>query len=386
MNISLFAHSGSRNHGCEAIVRSTAKMLENDEIRLVSVRPEEDEKYGLRELVKIEPKGTINRHSLSFIFAYLQLKILKNFHPMDKLQIISDIIEIKETDIAMSIGGDNYCYKWVENYVQQHSYAKKYAKKTVLWGCSVEPDVVAQPKIAADLARYDLITARETISYEALKKVNPNTILVADPAFLLDKKELPLPKGFEEKNTVGINVSPLAMEAGNLVYENYEKMVDYIIRNTEMQIALIPHVVWEFNNDLDLLNKLYKKYSSTGRVVLISDHNCEELKGFIARCRFFVGARTHATIAAYSTCVPTLVSGYSVKARGIAKDIFGTEENYVLPVQNMRSDLELTNSFIWLMEHEQEIRTHLKNFMPKYCQRSMDGAKAVAKLLRETIK
>ena len=45
--------------------------------------------------------------------------------------------------------------------------------------------------------------------HEALKKVNPNTKLYPDPAFQLDKKELPLPKVFEEGNTVGINVSPL---------------------------------------------------------------------------------------------------------------------------------------------------------------------------------
>ena len=54
-----------------------------------------------------------------------------------------------------------------------------------------------------------------------------------------------------------------------------------------------------------------------------------ELKGFIARCRFFVGARTHATIAAYSSCIPTFSVGYSIKAKGIAQDIFGTYKNYV---------------------------------------------------------
>ena len=62
------------------------------------------------------------------------------------------------------------------------------------------------------------------------------------------------------------------------------------------------------------------RYKSTGRVMLVQDCNCEELKGYISRCRFFIGARTHATIAAYSSQVPTLVVGYSVKAKGIAKD------------------------------------------------------------------
>lgn len=56
----------------------------------------------------------------------------------------------------------------------------------------------------------------------------------------------------------------------------------------------------------------------------------------------FIGARTHATIAAYSSLVPTLVVGYSVKARGIARDLFGTEKNYVLPVQLLRKEEDLT--------------------------------------------
>src|SRR5690606_14821725 len=106
------------------------------------------------------------------------------------------------------------------------------------------------------------------------------------------------------------------------------------------------HVVWTYNNDLETLNEIYQKFNDTGRVVLIGDHNCMELKGFIARCRMFIGARTHATIAAYSSMVPTLVVGYSVKARGIAIDIFGTNENYVIPVQSLKEETDLTNAFI----------------------------------------
>ena len=68
---------------------------------------------------------------------------------------------------------------------------------------------------------------------------------------------------------------------------------------------------------------------------MVGDAPCEELKGCISRCRFLVAARTHASIAAYSTGVPTLVAGYSVKARGIARDLFGTEDGHVLPVQAM---------------------------------------------------
>ena len=109
-------------------------------------------------------------------------------------------------------------------------------------------------------------------------------------------------------------------------------------------------------------------------------HNCMELKGYIARCKFFVGARTHATIAAYSSCVPTLVLGYSVKSRGIANDLFQTNEHYVLPVQSLSDPLELARNFDWIMDHEQEIKTHLKNIIPDYISKAYLGKKYVEKL------
>ena len=115
---------------------------------------------------------------------------------------------------------------------------------------------------------------------------------------------------------------------------------------------------------------------------MIQDQNCEVLKGFIARCRFFVGARTHATIAAYSSCVPTLVSGYSVKARGIAKDLFGSEDHYVVSVQDLNRTDILTDAFCWVMEREEMIREHLKSVIPEVKKRAQDAAIYLNKMIQ----
>lgn len=252
--------------------------------------------------------------------------------------------------------------------------------KTVLWGCSVEPDLVKRPEIANDLKRYSLITARESISYNALKDVNPNTILVADPAFMLDKKEIFLPKELENQEFVGINLSPMIVEneANNgITIKNYEKLIEYILKDTNLSIMLVPHVVWEFNDDRVPLKKLYEKYKESKRILLLDDMSCESIKGYIAKCKFFIGARTHSTIAAYSSCVPTLVVGYSVKAIGIARDLFGTEENYVIPVQNLQEEVEVLNHFKWLYDNEKEIRDHLRMTMEKYKMKSLYASDAV---------
>ena len=118
-------------------------------------------------------------------------------------------------------------------------------------------------------------------------------------------------------------------------------------------------------------------------MVEIGDGTCEELKGYISRCRLFVGARTHATIAAYSSCVPTLVVGYSVKARGIARDLFGQEEHYVLPVQSLRNRDDLVKEFQWLSSQEKEIREKLEKKMPDYRNLALETGKEVDRLWEE---
>lgn len=128
-------------------------------------------------------------------------------------------------------------------------------------------------------------------------------MLAPDPAFFLDSLELPLPDGFTYGNTVGINVSPLIMKSESrdgITFENYRRLISYILTETDMSIALIPHVVEPGNDDRETLQSLYDGLSDNGRIVLIEDHDARQLKGSIARYRFFVGARTHATIAAYS--------------------------------------------------------------------------------------
>ena len=162
-------------------------------------------------------------------------------------------------------------------------------------------------------------------------------------------EQVTLPKGFIDKNTIGINVSPLVEnreKKKGIVYSNFKNLIQNILDTTNCAVALIPHVVWESNDDRTILKKLYNEFKDNERVIMIEDCNCMQLKGYISRCRFFIGARTHATIAAYSTFVPTLVLGYSIKSRGIATDLFGSDENYVISIQDLLNEEDLYLSLI----------------------------------------
>ena len=81
--------------------------------------------------------------------------------------------------------------------------------------------------------------------------------------------------------------------------------------------------------------------------------------------------------------MPTLVVGYSVKARGIARDLFGQEEHYVLPVQSLRDRDDLVKEFQWLSSREKEIREKLEKKMPDYRNRALETGKEVDRLWEE---
>lgn len=415
--IVLYMHAGSGNHGCEAIVNSLCHMLKHKPL-VITNSVKEDKKYSLSSkiegdsprageaLCQLAQERHFSEHKLAHVMYYIWRKLTKDGESFIRYRYgaVFDKPLCKNSKdgqgtcgdggrvsypLAISIGGDNYCYDvMIKDLMLANQAFHDRGTRTVLLGCSIEPELLSSKEIAADMQRYDLIIARESITYEALQKVVPmeRLRLIPDPAFTLEKKELPLPQGFAEGNTIGINVSPMIQDSeakAGITMENYKALLEHIIQTTDMQIALIPHVVWERNDDRRPIRELYEAFKETGRVVFIEDASCEELKGYIARCRMFIGARTHATIAAYSSMVPTLVVGYSVKAKGIARDLFGAYENYVLPVQQLQNREDLIGAFEWLKDYEEEIRTDLKRIIPEYKNRALQAGKEVEKIWEE---
>lgn len=386
MKIALYGNGSSGNHGCEAIVRGTVKLLrsETNSFRIQSENPQEDQFYGLEALAQVCPAKSERKKDLRFLAAYAKLKLTGNYTDMDGLYYSSGVREASAVvDVALSVGGDNYCYGGTGIYAYLNRAYKKHGMKTVLWGCSIEPDVVFQINVAKDLARYDLIVARESITYEAVKQVQKNTILAPDPAFFMEPRACSVDDRLCTGDVIGINISPMIISSEKtqgMAYENYRQLVQYILSETDASVALIPHVVWTSNDDRKVLRQLYNDFNQDPRLVMVEDHTAPELKYIISKCSFFVGARTHATIAAYSSRVPTLVVGYSVKARGIARDLFGTEDGYVLPVQDLQQPEQLTKAFCELYEKRSQIAAHLNEIMPDYLASAQAAVAAINRL------
>ncbi|MDD5021039.1 MAG: polysaccharide pyruvyl transferase family protein [Endomicrobiaceae bacterium] len=404
--VTLYYHAGSKNHGCEAIVRSTLKILQDYDVNLFSFRPEEDKFFqipvNVLPLIINNTNQKTNKKTIKQLIVLILQKYFPKYILVFLIRLRRQVAGINydknmyslllndKSEKTISIGGDNYCYEEMINllYFLNKSLCEV-GKKTILLGCSIEPKTIKNNNylIKKDLLSYSLIIARESLTYNALLEngINKNTHLVPDPAFVLDTIiPLNLPKEYIIGNTVGINISPMVQKlekTKDITYKNIVKLINNILADSDMNIALIPHVVRDSDNDKNPLEKLYKEFKNTGRVCFFQeDYNCMQIKGIISKCRFLVAARTHASIAGYSSQVPTLVIGYSVKSKGIAKDIFGTYSDYVISVQDLKKEDDILNSFKKLMYKEEEIRQHYKNFMPSYIEKVWQTKDLIEKL------
>lgn len=369
MKILMYGHDGSLNRGCEAIVRSSSEMLKNKNdncyITLASGKPSSDKILDKLDNIFDSSPLEFKPNLFEKIRIASEVRLFKTEqYALGKIH--NNVIEkIKDIDVLLSIGGDNYCYGEQPGFYEINRRVKKYGKKLVLWGCSIGEEDMSERKLH-DLKNFDLILARETLTYEMLKSRGLNNVrLVADPAFTMEKEELPLPTGWQIGKTIGLNFSPLVQNKNKNSTKAIEELIKHIIDTTDLTIALTPHVMIEGNNDFEILNKFYKQFKHTNRVIILPNNlNAIQYKGYIARMRAFIGARTHATIAAYSNYVPTMVLGYSVKSRGIAKDLFGYER-LVLNINEISDINKLKSAFDEMMQDEKEIKEHLNNIVPQ---------------------
>ena len=383
--IMLYNHGGCANHGCEAIVRSTTALFAGRaKLSLSSDQADDDRKAGLEGLEAII-SSTISSRSIRRIINSIAFR-LGQPREMEIARKYGTTLDLgKRSDICLSIGGDTYCYNHQEHLQVINGRLKRANKPMVLWGCSVEPDLLSGVTLE-DLKAYDLIVARESITEEAMKAVGLPVMRWCDPAFTLAYEELPLPDGWKAGNTVGINVSPLVLHKakdGDAALAAFVALIRHILDTSDSAVALIPHVTWAHDNDLDALSALKAQFADEPRVFLLpGDLNALQLKGYIRRLSMLVTARTHASIAGYSSAVPTLVIGYSVKAKGIARDLFGSEEGHLIPVQELSGEGELIAAYDAMADRAQQERIFLEERLPVYMQGTEEIVSAVLALAK----
>ncbi|MGL4570222.1 MAG: polysaccharide pyruvyl transferase family protein [Clostridium sp.] len=386
--ILFYIHGGNVNRGCEAIITSTSKLIK-DNIRSsnITISTEYYNEDISRKIDNID-RYVKAESSPKNIFERIYRIGLRSFN-LNKINIKSiykdTVKEIKNNDISFVIGGDTYFknYGMLDTLYTLNKEVRKANKKNVLWCCSIEESEIDEA-MKKDLEGFDLIIARESITEKNLKEkgIKENVKIFPDPAFSMESSEVILPKGWKNGKTILINTSPLIKKfekKEGLLEASIESLIKYILKNTDSNVALIPHV------DCDVLtnNNIYERFKDESRVLNIDfKYTATQYKYIISKSEMLIAARTHASIAAYSTCIPTLVIGYSVKSVGIARDIFGDEKDYVIPIDKIYDENILIKLVDNILCNKEKIKEHLEAVMPDYIRKSKDSIKEVIKLMK----
>jgi len=397
MNAWLVGHGGCYNRGCEAIVRSTASLLAErfkrcrytiwSYDRATDIKALRGKLFRVRDAHK--RRGRFDRCRAARKLGRL---------PGGKLaQRILRWLPGSPT-CALSIGGDNFTldYGVPGQVVKTGRLLMDAGVPFVIWGASIGPfgaDQRVEEQMRQFLQQVDLITVRESRSVEYLRSlgITRNVVQVFDPAFVLKPEPYQGPEALfvASGNVVGLNISALIAQwfpENNLeaILDEVAAFVDTLIAQG-FEVLLVPHVTAKNypieRDDERVLEMLYGRIDHGHENIALLPGNvpAAQVKWVISRCRFFVGARTHSTIAAFSTGVPTIVIGYSQKARGICRDLFGNED-YCVPTSKLSTQ---TLMDVWerLRQDEAAIRHLLERKRPEMLSGARRNAEALAELL-----
>lgn len=405
MRIWLIGHGGFYNRGCEAIVRSTLALLREAGVvgtcRLFSMNPQADRQAMHEQGLEIFDVADYYHHG--FHSRRFDIRIARRVGTLGSWGRAARTAWLRRLgggpDCVLSIGGDNFTldYGLPSRFVAELAVAMEWGVPCVIWGASVGPfakDSAFEREMASFLRRVSLITARESATVDYLDSigVKSNVIRTWDPAFALKPAAradaaITFPA---DGNLVGLNISALlakwypSQDLTRMLTEATAFVQTLVAKGAT--VLLIPHVTKPgnelvVNDELFLQQILGQVHESHGRVqILPGNLDASQIKWAISQCRFMIASRTHATIAALSSGVPTIAIAYSRKARGIWRDVFG-HEHYLLPTDQL-SRYTLLKKLQLLEEKEVEVRRHLAELHPTMIEGAKANVQALLAVLR----
>ncbi len=387
------------NRGCEAIVRGTVHILSQrfHDARFILSSFGGDDAAGdaHRETdnrIVHWPHGSMQ--AAKYSLAWWKYRVLhRKSTDYRHLFFRAQYEGIRRSVCALQIGGDNYSMDHHKpcDHIALDSMLMETGKPVVLWGASVGPpvdgDVAYEREMMDHFKRFDLILAREsrTMEYLASCGVSDNVKLSADPACFLqpDKPNLSLEiEEFLNSAPVGLNLSPIVgrFREGDWK-ETARECIKSLLYSGVDRILLVPHVTVEDGNDHTFMTEAARDLPEWGdRIRILPDNlSAAEYKWVISKLPLFIGARTHSTIAALSSLVPTISIGYSIKSVGINQDIYG-HADWCIPIQHLTPEM-LADKVADINAKNESVREQINRNLPDTLSRALKASDYLADLL-----
>lgn len=390
VKILLMGNGSSDNGGCEAITKGTKEILTAcyGNVTVIDSFFDYTDRFRRDDSISVFPVKYPQRWSLRWWWLQFLMKFLPS--QVGGFLYSSHKKEIEEADVVLSLGGDNYSldYGVPLRFVEMGRYVKKHKTPFVIWGASIGPFVQGsdfEKLISCHFKEeIDWIFAREaeTISYLSSIGVDKNVSLVADPAFMMKPEEceskidLELPERY-----VCINFSDLmAVYVTNGDMNAWLRIcadtIDALADESSLPLVFIPHV----KSDYEFMLRIYPMLKNTKSVLLVNKSlNAAEMKWIISRAVCNIACRTHSTIASFSTSVPTISLGYSIKSKGLNLQMYG-HEDFLVYKTDITAE-RIVDAYKRIMKDEEGVRQSLNERNVTIKQKSVEAGLSLKKYL-----
>jgi len=389
VQILMVGNGTNYNRGCEAIARGTFALFSaaGRSVELISAVLVSDAEQEKAVAEHVAGPGEPAQVPLHVRTSRNAIDRIKARFPGGRPKYFGEEIDgyVENADLVLQVGGDNYSLDygppWA--FIDLDNQIKANGVPVYIWGASVGP-FSAMPRVQTLMTRHlnsiDGVLVRESVSYNDLISMGvENVHQMIDPAFFMPP-QIPDNPGFDADQfhgAVGLNLSPFQATHLSGSHHNYwettevelenladfgAELVDEVLATSDAPLVLLPHVFGPhtWNDDYRLLSTVRRKLDARNleRVAIPSPNlSAPELKWIASNCSVFAGSRTHATLAAVSTGVPTLAFGYSRKAQGLMRDLYDADD-YVIPPAEFTID-NVISSLSKLISQESKLRHHL---------------------------
>lgn len=285
-----------------------------------------------------------------------------------RFNLFSVLRELKNAKMLISGGGtliqDATSTKSLIYYLGIIYLAKKLGLKIMLYANGLGPIKDRNIKIVERiLNRVDVITLRENISLEEIKRCNikkPKVIVTADPAFNLvpssEERALCLMERFSipaDKRLIVVSVR----ECPGIMNDFSEKMasaIDGIAQKGYYPVFIPMQISNDLNLSLEIANKMQNRSSIIDKEIEVSD-----MLSIIGKADIACGMRLHMLIFASVMKVPMAGIAYDPKIKGFM-DYMG-QTTYV-ELDNFNED-DFLEALDYCHKNKEEMKAKLlKNF------------------------
>lgn len=375
------------NLGCVALAYSALFLID-------SVLTEKGVKYQFFLTDSMHPKD--GDYHIQLNDKKIRYKQIGHVLPLSKKSFLKSIINykklffdkqiFKDADYILDIGqGDSFADIYGANRFNAidliHKEALRYRKPYCLLPQTIGPFKTDAIKKAANKAieKATMVMARDKKSYDYVLTNVPEQINVKeyiDVAFFLPYTKQVFDPAFTH---VGLNISGLLWHGGYTgdnqfgLKDDYQKIIreiiEYFIKMANVKLHLISHVVGSernIENDYEVCYDLIHELNYPNLILAPLFLSPIDAKSYISGMDFFMGARMHSTIAAFSSGVPVVPMAYSRKFNGLFEDSLGYQHLIDLKTDNTNEVLAfIIDTFSKRESLRNEIRKLLGNVVEK---------------------